>query len=165
MANVFSIRWTHQELFTQLFAWWASILNDPAAFTRIEIGGWQSVRLAPDIHLSGQGAFGWSQGTLGIFHFDLHQLSSFDKVPQYPFVGNVRLLGQLDLSLPFKREMSYNLLNVAVLQDIDERFFVRFGNTWNDLDQVDLGNLKVEVGLEMNLSGRTLGGLDRKSVV
>ncbi|OGF52776.1 MAG: hypothetical protein A2Z21_00285, partial [Candidatus Fraserbacteria bacterium RBG_16_55_9] len=162
MANVVSVSWVHQESLTQRMAWWASILNDPAAFTRLEIGGIKSYRLAPDIHLDARLSFGWSQGSLGIFHFDLRQLSSFDKVPAYPYVGNVRLLGQVDLNLPFQREMGYNLLNVAMLQDIDERIFLRFGNTWDSLDRVDLGNvdaLKLEIGFEMTLSGPTLGGL------
>jgi len=162
MANVFSASWLHQESFTQRFAWWGTMLNDPEAFTRLEFGIWKSVHLAPNVHLGGLLSFGWSQGTLGIFHFDLRELSSFDLVRAYPYVGNVRLLGQLDLSLPFRREMGYNLLNVAMLHDIDERFFVRFGDTWDSLDQVDLDrleDLKVEAGFELNLSGRTLGGL------
>ena len=162
MANVVGVSWVHQESLTQRLAWWASILNDPSAFTRIEVGGLKSFRMAPDIHLNARLAFGWSQGSLGVFHFDLRQLSSFDKVRAYPYVGNVRLLGQLDLTLPFQREMGYNLLNVALLHDIDERIFFRFGNTWDRLDQVDLGNLetlKMEVGFEMTLGGHTLGGL------
>lgn len=162
MANVFIASWVHQESFRQRFAWWVTLLDDPSAFTRLEVGGWKSLRLAPDTHLNSRISFGWSQGTLGIFHFDLRELSSFDQVTAYPYVGNVRLLGQMDLSLPFRREMGYNLLNVAVLHQIDERFFVRFGQAWESLDQVDLGHLedlKIEIGFEVTLSGRTLGGL------
>jgi hypothetical protein len=161
MANVFSITWFHQEALRQRLAWWVSMLNDPDAFTRIEIGGWQGIRLAPKIQLGAHLALGWSQGNLGIFHFDLRSLISHDKAAGYPYVGSVRMLGQLDLTLPFQQEMGYNLLNVALLHQIDERFFLRFGNTWENAARVDLdlARVKMEIGAEITLSGRTLGGL------
>lgn len=162
IANVVGASWIHQESLRQRLAWWASILNDPQAFTRIELGGWKDVRLGPDVHLGARLAFGWGQGDLGIFHFNLSSLSSFDKVRDFPFVGSVRLLGQLDFSFPFQRDMRYNLLNIAMLHDIDERITLRFGDTWDRLDQADLGNLetlKLELGFEMTFSGSTLGGL------
>jgi hypothetical protein len=162
MANVLGVRWLHQESLTQRLAWWFELLNDPVAFTRIELGGWKGLRIAPHIELSGQLSFGWGEGELGIFSFDLRELVSLDKASGYPFVGDVRLLGALELRLPLQRELGYNLLGVAMLHRIDERFFFRFGETWQQLEEVgqtSLSDLKAEIGFELSFKGRTFGGL------
>ncbi len=160
IANVVGVTWLHRELLTQRFAMWASLLTDPEAFRRVEIGLWKSVRLWTQFYLDARLSFGWGEGTLGIFHFDLQELVSYSVASGFPYVGDVRWLGQLGLNLPFQREMGYNLLNVAVLHDISERLFVRFGNTWSSLSEVDLArDLKLEIGFEVSLQGRTLGGL------
>jgi len=162
VVNVLGMRWLHQELLTRRIAWWVALLNDPAAFTRIELGGWKGLRIAPHIELSGRLSFGWGEGELGTFGFDLRELVSLDKAPGHPFAGNVKLLGALELRLPLKRQLGYSLLGVAMLHRIDERFFLRFGKTWErleELGQSSLGEMKAEIGFELSFKGRTLGGL------
>lgn len=162
MANVLGLDWVHKETLTQQSAWWVSLRNDPSAFTRIELRGRQSIRLAPQIYFSGQLSFGWGEGKLGIFHFDLRELSSFEATSGYPYVGKARLIGSLALTLPLEREMNFNLLSVAMLHRVEDRFYIRFGNSWERLEQVEEGLLKdakAEIGAELILRGATLGGL------
>lgn len=162
MATVLGMSWTHQGSVTDRAAWWISLLDDPSAFLRLEVGGRESVRLAPNVYTSIQASFGWGQGELGIFHFTLGELASHSEADEYPYAGKIKLWGALDLGLPFQREMNYNLLNVAMLHRIDERFYVQAGNTWDDVEglaRTSLGDLKAEIGAEFTLSGSTLGGL------
>ncbi|MFQ6089890.1 MAG: hypothetical protein ACE5LD_00405, partial [Candidatus Bipolaricaulia bacterium] len=76
---------------------------------------------------------------------------------RYP--GNAKFYGRISLSFPVKREMDYDLLNLAVLDETSETLFLAWGQTWEGLEGIDLGGLKLEVGLEATTSGRTLGGL------
>jgi len=162
IVNAFGLTWIHQEQFRARYAGWGRLMFDPARFSRFEIGGWNSLRLGPGISLESRGSAGWGNNTTGIFRFNLSQLNAYAEVPGYPYFGNAFMQGRVDLRLPFQREMGYNLLNVAVLHNMDERVFFEFGNSWDNLETAQqnlLEGIKTQVGFEMTLSGRTLGGL------
>ena len=163
MAHVLGVTWVHQEALTSRYAWWISILNDPLAFTRFEFGGYRAFRLMPNVNLGAQLAFGWGEGRLGIFQFDLRELTGFSKASGYPYIAPVKLLGQLELTLPLQRELSYNLLNFAMLRQVTQRFYLQMGNTWESLRAFGWGSplegLRVELGIELIFEGTTLGGL------
>jgi hypothetical protein len=163
MAHVLGVTWVHQEAITSRYAWWISILNDPLAFTRFEFGGYRALRLMPGVNLGAQLAFGWGEGRLGIFQFSLGELTSFSKASGYPYIAPVKLSGQLDLTVPLQRELSYDLLNFAMLRQVTQRFYLQFGNTWESLSAFSGGSplkdLKVELGIELIFAGSTLGGL------
>lgn len=55
--------------------------------------------------------------------------------------------------------MDYDLANVAVLDEFEGSFFLAFGQTWERLENLDLKELRLEVGAESRVAGRTLGGL------
>lgn len=161
-VNVLGLTWVHQELVRTRLAAWVRVMGDPAAFIRGEIGGWRSFRLAPNIHLSGQVNAGWGEGTRGVFKFNLGELNGYSNASGYPYLGNLFMSGNISLHLPFQREMGYNLVNVAVLHAVDERLYFQFGNSWDSLEETQVGlleNIKSQIGFEITLSGRTFGGL------
>ena len=163
MATAFGLTWIHQEQLTQRSAYWASLLTDPTAFTRMELGGWQGLRIYPQTNLGLQLSFGWGEGTLGIFQFDLRELISFSDVEGYPFIAPVRLLGQIDVTFPLQRDIEFNLLGFAMAREVSDRFYLRFGRTWESLDELTQGDpladMKAEIGAEWRVQGTTLGGL------
>lgn len=162
MATVLGLNWTHQESIGRRQAWWATVQNDPQAFTRVEVGVGQRFRVAPGVDTGVRFSFGWGEGQLGIYHFTLAELVSHQRSAEFPYPGDAKVLGQLDVSMPFTRGLSYNLLNVAMLHRIDELLYLRLGGTWEEpsrLSHAQLRDLELEVGAEFTFRGHTLGGL------
>lgn len=163
--NLFGLTWLHQESVQRLFASWFRVLDDPNSFIRFDGALWHNMHLSPGINLDGQIAAGWGDNPTGIFRFNLGDLSGYAAAPGYPFVGNAFFLGEVNLRIPFQREMEYNLLNAAVLEQMDERFFFEFGNIWSDSSKMPtdvsqlLDGVRSQIGFEVSLSGRTFGGL------
>ncbi len=163
MAQVLGIRWVHRESLRRLQGWWISLLNDPDAFLRVEVGGWKALRLGPGIVGEVQVRFGWGEGSLGTFQFDLASLAAFDRASGYPYIGPVRLLGTVGVTYLIQQDLNYNVLNFAALHDVRDRVFLSFGDTWDSLDElqeVGIGSdLKLQIGFEVIFNGSTLGGL------
>lgn len=163
MAQVLGITWVHQEGLRQLMGWWVSLLDDPDAFLRVEVGGWKAQQILPGIVGEVQLRFGWGEGSLGIFQFDLAQLTAFREAAGYPYIGPVRLAGSVGVTALVQRDLNYNVLNFAALHDVRDRVFLAFGDTWTSLDELNetglWPDLKLQVGFELILSGSTLGGL------
>ena len=162
VVNAFGLTWIHQEQIQARYALWGRLMIDPVNFHRVEMGGWNSIRLAPGMHIDTRGTVGWGEGIAGIFRFNLTQLGGYTGAVGYPFFGDAFMHGRIDLRLPFQREMGYNMVNVAVLHNMDERIFFEFGNIWPDLETAQnkiTEGIRSQVGFEVTLSGRTLGGL------
>ncbi len=162
LFNILSLIWIHQEQIAKSFAWWFRAVDDPASFVRLDGGIWQSFRVGPGISLETELTAGWGEGLTGIFRYHLGALGAYAAAPGYPFIGMAYFSGKISLNLPFQREMGYNLLNAAVLHQLDERFFVEFGNVFEDPVEIGSGlleDLRLQIGFEASLSGRTFGGL------
>ena len=162
VVNVLGATLIHQEQIQARYAMWGRLMIDPFNFHRVELGGWNSLRLAPGMQIDTRGTIGWGQGIAGIFRFNLNQLGGYTSAVGYPFFGDAFMHGRVDLRLPFQREMGYNMVNVAVLHNIDERIYFEFGNIWPDLETAQnkiWEGIRTQVGFEVTLSGRTLGGL------
>ncbi len=163
LATVFGATWRHRESVNRRLAYWGSLLIDPMAFTRVELGFWQGLRLYPHVTLGVGLRFGWGEGTLGIFQFNLGELRSFVDAEGYPFFAPVRLLGQIDVTFPLQRDLEFNILGFALAREVSDRFYLRLGRTWDSVSELSLdglwNGLKAELGAEWRVEGTTLGGL------
>lgn len=163
-VNYLGLGWTKSESIRKLSSLSIEALGYPFSFGRLAISSQRRARLAPNIYLDGAVTLGVGCNLPQPFRFDLGELRSFyrregEKWVKESFPGNVKLAGELALSLPLRREMDYDLAGLAVIDELRGRAFLAFGQTWEGLGQLDLSGLKLEVGTEEVLSGRTLGGL------
>jgi hypothetical protein len=163
-VNYLGLGWTRSESIRRLSSLSVEALGYPFTFGRLAFTSWRRARLAPNIYLDGQVTLGLGYSLPGPFRFDLAELQSFyeqveGKWVKASFPGDVKLAGQLALSLPIKREMDYDLANLAVIDELRGRLFLTFGQTWEGMSALDLSGLKLEVGTEEVFNGRTFGGL------
>jgi hypothetical protein len=129
-------------------------------FTQLSLQGITRLRVWPNVYLDVAGDVGLGFNTQGMFRFNLSELSSFKDVKGFPFTDRFRWLGYAELNFPLQREMGYNLLNLALMHQIDQAIYVLAARTAPSLETwLDTDNAKVEAGLEFRLHGTSLGGL------
>ncbi|HID12085.1 MAG TPA: hypothetical protein EYP17_12445 [Candidatus Latescibacteria bacterium] len=163
--NYLGITWTRSEAMRDLYTTELSLVGYPLEFGRLSLRSRHLFRLMPHLYLSEEISLGLGYRLPGPFQFALDELHSFyeraDKgrweKRRYP--GNAKLYSRFSLSFPVRREMDYDLANLAVLDEVREALFIEGGWTWERLEDLDFRGLKLEMGLEGRLTGRTLGGL------
>lgn len=164
-VNYLSLAWTRRETIQDLYSFSAELLGYlDLSFGRLSLESWRRFRLAPHLYLEEEVKLGLGYNLPGPFRFDLGELKSFyrregEEWLKEGFPGNVKLSGRLALSFPLRREMDYDLAGLAVIDDVREEFFLSFGQTWEGLTGLNFAELKLEIGAEGQLIGRTLGGL------
>ncbi len=157
--NYLDFSYVHQEALRNHYATSVNLRTNPLEFMRLSIGSLLRSRLLPNVYLDWQVELGGGMRLPNPFKFFLRELRSFEGIKGFPYPGNFKLLVRTALTLPLRRELSYNIANVIMLDRADQTLFVAAGNTWQSLDRLDLSSFKAEVGLELTLQGRTLGGL------
>lgn len=129
-------------------------------FTQLSLQGITRVRLWPNIYMDIAGDVGMGFNTRGGFRFDLSEMSSFKDVQGFPFTNQFRWLGYAELNFPLQREMGYNLLNLALMNEIDQAIYVVAARTAPAFESLfSTEDVKVEAGIEFRLSGTSVGGL------
>lgn len=129
-------------------------------FTQLSLQGITRLRLWPNVYLDVAADFGMGFNTQGSFRFDLSELSSFKSVNGFPFSDRFRWLSYAEVNFPLQREMGYNVLNLAVMNEIDQAVYVLAARTAPTFESwLDTEGAKVEAGIEFRLSGTSLGGL------
>ena len=161
--NYLGASWTRSELMRDHYTFSAEILGYPG-FARLSLRGEHRFRLMPHLYLEEEAKLGLGASLPGPLRFTLDELRSFYRKAEEGWVrerypGDMKLYSRLSLSLPAKREMDYDLAGLAVLDGLSETAFLAIGGTWESLEELDLREVKLEVGLEATVSGRTLGGL------
>ncbi len=147
------------ELLKNLYIFGLS-LRQGLNFTQLSLQGITRIRLWPNIYIDIAGDLGMGFNTRGSFRFNLSEMSSFKGVQGFPFTDRFRWLGYAELNFPLQREMGYNLLNLALMNQIDQAIYVsvaRTAPTWESLFSTE--DVKVEAGIEFRLSGTSIGGL------
>lgn len=163
-VNYLASLWTRSESVRDLYSFSAQLLGYPFEFARLSLASWHRFRLLPHLYLDEQVQLGFGFDLPGPFRFNLNELRSFyrkegGKWVKESYPGDLKLAGRVSLSFPARREMDYDLANVAVLDEFGGSFFLAFGQTWERLENLDLKELRLEVGAESRVAGRTLGGL------
>ena len=166
-ANFLGASWRRSELLTRRYTAELELLGYPGEFWRVSLAIARPFRLLPHVYLAWEASLGLGEGLPEVFKFTLDELHSFwerteeggERKLLYP--GEVKLFSRLALSFPAKREMDYDLLGLALIEETRERLYLALGETWEGLGEVQmsLDELKAEVGMEGLISGRTLGGL------
>ncbi len=129
-------------------------------FTQLSLQGITRLRLWPNVYLDVAADFGMGFNTRGSFRFDLSELASFKSVNGFPFSDRFRWLSYAEVNFPLQREMGYNVLNLAVMNEIDQAVYVLAARTAPTFESwLDTEGAKVEAGIEFRLSGTSLGGL------
>jgi len=157
--NYLDLSYVHQEALRNHYATSLNLRTNPREFIRLSIGSLLRSRLLPNVYLDWSVELGGGKELPNLFKFFLSELRSFEGIKGFPYPGNVKLLVKTALTLPLRRELNYNIANAIMLDRADQALFVTAANTWQSLNQIDLGSLKAEVGFELTLQGRTLGGL------
>ena len=164
-VNYLEASWTRSEMVRDHYSTEFSLLGYPFKFGRLSLRSQRRFRPIPHLYLDEEVRLGLGASLPRPFQFTLDELHSFyrktekGKWEKEHFPGNIKLSGQFSLSFPAKREMDYDLANLAVLDEVREALFLTWGQTWEGLEDIDFTSLKLEVGLEATTSGRTLGGL------
>jgi hypothetical protein len=147
------------ELLKDLYIFGLS-LRQGLDFTQLSLRGITRIRLWPNIYLDVAGDVGLGFNTQGSFRFNLSELSSFQGTPGFPFTERFRWLSYMEVNFPLQREMGYNLVNLAVVNEIDQAVYVLAARTAPTLQALwSTDDVKVEAGLEFRLRGTSLGGL------
>ncbi|MFQ6090151.1 MAG: hypothetical protein ACE5LD_01740, partial [Candidatus Bipolaricaulia bacterium] len=162
--NYLGITWLRSEAIGDRYSFSAELLGYPFQFARLSLGSWHRFRLMPHLYLEEEVMLGLGYNLAQPFRFDLDELKSFyrkegEEWLKEGFPGEVKLAGRLALSLPVRRELDYDLANLAVIDEVVETVFLAGGQTWEGLEGLDFGGLKLEAGVEAAFLGRTLGGL------
>jgi len=75
------------------------------------------------------------------------------------FPGSYKLFSRLNLDFPISTKENYYIGNLALISEVRQGIFLSAGNTWDDFSELEFTDFKYEGGLELRLSGNTLGGL------
>lgn len=148
----------------------ASYQGSLKGFSKLGVSATERTRLVPNVYLDLDTSLGVGFGEIPRpFAFELTELNSFgDYVVTdlgltgweknlYP--GNYKLFSKLTLDFPILRDATYYLGSLALISDVRQGFFVAAGDTWDSLDQFTVDDFKYEGGIEVTISGKTLGGL------
>lgn len=147
------------ELLKNLYVFGLS-LRQGLTFTQLSLQGITRIRLWPNVYLDVAGDVGLGFNTQGSFRFDLSELSSFKAVKGFPFTDQFRWLGYAEVNFPLQREMGYNLLNLALMNEIDQAIYVSAARTASEFESLlSTEDMKVEAGIEFRLRGTSIGGL------
>lgn len=129
-------------------------------FSQLSLHGITRIRLWPNVYLDVAGDLGMGFNTRGSFRFTLSELSSFKSVKGFPFTDRFRWLGYAELNFPLQREMGYNLLNLALINELDQAIYVIAARTASTFESwLKTEDAKVEAGIEFRLRGTSVGGL------
>ncbi len=184
--NYLSLGWQRIEQMNRLYSTELELtLGLSPEFARLALSSYRPFRLAPHLYLEPSAEIGLGFNLPEPFQFTLEELHSFyrrvqdegcgceqdeqaegkgeekEKEEKLLFPGEVKFLTRLALRFPVRREMDYDLLNLALIDETREVVFLQFGNTWPSLAELDLNlaEFKLEGGVEAITRGRTLGGL------
>ncbi len=137
----------------------------PNGSGRVTLSAFDEVNLFPQVYLQGRATVGTSFGALPSgLRFDLPELISFGfyqngKWVATHFYGDQKLFGQLALAFPVPGAGSYDLLGVAMIDQMDARLFVSCGMSWTNLGEFGTTAPNVEAGIEGDFNVSALGGL------
>ncbi len=163
--NYLRATWKRTEAVQDLSSTELSLAGFPFEFARFSVQSWHRFRLLPHLYLDEEVSLGFGYNLPEPFRFNLDELQSFyhkteeGKWEKAHFPGTVKLSGRLSLSLPAKREMDYDLANLAVIDEVRQALFLAGGQSWEVFEDIGFGNFKLEAGFEGEFVGRTLGGL------
>ncbi len=147
------------ELLSNLYVLGLS-LRQGLDFTQLSLQGITRLRVWPNVYLDVAGDLGLGFNTRGSFRFALSELSSFKDTKGFPFTDRFRWLGYAALRFPLQREMDYNLLNLALVKEIDQAIYVAAGRTAPTFEGwLSTEGAKIEAGLEFHVRGSSIGGL------
>jgi len=143
----------------------ASFASSRSHGLSIDVTAGGAGRLAATVHdelriLPGAYLLGTVQLGLGFsdppepFRFRLDGLHCFS-----PPTTDHELFGRLALEVPAVGQLPYNLLNLAMVDDMRSRLFIAGGIGWTTPDEFGTTSPYVEAGIEQILDLSTLGGL------
>jgi hypothetical protein len=137
----------------------------PNGSGRVSLSAFDEVRVFPQVYLQGRATVGTSFGDLPLaLRFDLPELISFGfyqngKWVTTHFYGDQKLFGQLALEAPIPDVAPYDLLGVAMVDEMTARLFVSCGMSWTQLGGFGTTAPNVEAGIEGDFELSALGGL------
>jgi len=146
------------------------LIGSPKGVTRLNLKTEETTRLASDLYLDLELSLGLSGGELPPFlKFELDELRSYGSweedsfagakwVPS-TFPGDGKLYTRLGLRFPLSRDGHFFLGNLALIKGLWSSFWVAAGDSWNSWRGLNLEDYKWESGVELQVSGSTLGGL------
>ncbi len=154
-----ALDYQRSELLKNLYIFGLS-LRQGLDFTQLSLQGITRVRLWPNVYLDVAGDLGLGFNTQGSFRFDLSELSSFKDLKGFPFADRFRWLSYAEVNFPLQREMGYNLLNLALINEIDQAVYAIAARTAPTFESwLSTEGAKVEAGLEFRVRGTSIGGL------
>lgn len=141
-----------------------------SGFSKISAAARESTRLFPGVHLHFNSSVGIGVGDLPeFFAYELDELSSYGSyqvdntgIPIWVkkgFPGKYKLFSKVTLDFPILSDANYYLGTLALVSDVRQGIFFSAGDTWNSFDEFNLSDFKLEAGIEVQMSGTTLGGL------
>jgi hypothetical protein len=147
------------ELLRDLYIFGLS-LRQGLDFTQLSLQGITRLRVWPNVYLDVAGDLGVGFNTRGSFRFTLSELSSFKDTKGFPFTDRFRWFGYAALHFPLQREMDYNIVNLALVKEIDQAIYVAAGRTAPTFESwLSTAGAKVEAGIEFHVRGSSIGGL------
>lgn len=154
-----ALDYQRSELLKSLYTFGLS-LRQGLNFTQLSLQGITRIRLWPHVYLDVAGDLGLGFNTQGSFRFDLSELSSFKEIKGFPFADRFRWLSYAEVNFPLQREMGYNLLNLALINEIDQAVYAIAARTAPTFESwFSTEGAKVEAGLEFRVRGTSIGGL------
>jgi len=165
--NYLGLTWTRSEAVRDLYTTELSLVGYPLEprFGRLSLRSRHLFRLMPHLYLAEEINLGLGYRLPGPLQFALDELHSFygrtdeGRWEKRRYPGNAKLYGRFSLSLPVRREMDYDLANLAVIDEVRETLFIAGGWTGKGPTDLSFRGLRLEAGLEGRFAGRTLGGL------
>lgn len=144
--------------------------TSPSGFSKLSLSASETSSLLPNVHIDMDASLGFGVGEIpDLLEFKLTELKSFGKyevdevglISWKPdlFPGNYKLFAKMTLDFPLLLNGNYYLGTLAKVSEIRQGVFISAGDTWNELDQFGVADFKVEGGLEVGISGTTLGGM------
>ncbi len=154
-----ALDYQRSELLKNLYIFGLS-LRQGLDFTQLSLQGITRIRLWPHVYLDVAGDLGMGFNTQGSFKFSLSELSSFQAAQGFPFADRFRWLSYAEVNFPLQREMGYNLLNLALINEIDQAVYAIAARTAPTFESLlNTEGAKVEAGLEFRIRGTSIGGL------
>ncbi len=141
-----------------------------SGFGKLSVSASERTRLFPNVYLDLDTSLGVGFGEVPrLFAFELTELNSFGEYvvtdlgltgwEKNLYPGTYKLFSRLTANFPIFRDRTYYLGTLATISDVRQGVFFSIGDTWDQLDQFTLDDLKFEGGIELTVSGKTLGGL------
>ncbi len=111
--------------------------------------------LLPQIYLQAEGLVGYGIGSLPTaLRFSWSELHATSLAP-----ADVKVSGSLGLEMPSFGKLPYNLLNLAMVDELRMRLYIAGGMGWTSHDGFGTTSAGAEAGMEQVFGLSTLGGL------